>query len=514
MPRPILYRKFISMSFYSCSRLLTPAFFLILISSLLQPLYGNTGENTLQYSVQIESNDLKKAKVEMWFTVQDSLLYMSDIGANQLPKRWGTFVHGLKAESKAGNLLTIEEMEGAQWKIHVAKGEQVHLFYDIHLDHENYDWSSGIDGVAYAKEWGVFYTGRSLFIMNGIGIKDLKVNFKLPKNWKLSTPWEKMGENSFDYTVNTQTELSNSMFFAGEHEELLIKRDQFELVFALGGEEIIAQKEAFGKLATGILDYYIDLMGGVPNPAPDNKFNKSLVIINSSSATDGEVIGNNISILLEKNGDQMSQLIGRFMFAHEFFHLWNGKSFSPLNNDCEWFKEGFTNYYTLKSLFHVEYLNKQSFLSVLNNFFYQKYDADEGVGRLSMTQGDEKHDHWGLIYSGGFFVAISQDMIIRSETENAKSIDDVMRILFKKYGGTNGGYTLSEIQSLMSELSGLDQSDFFKTYIEGTQRIPLGHYLNLGGFNAEEESGKINISLKKTPDEKTRKITDGFFGIN
>lgn len=501
------------MTFYSPSRLSIPAFLLILISCFGQPLYGNNG-NTIEYSIQIESNDLKKAKVEVWFTVHDSLLYMSDIGANQLPKRWGTFVHGLKAESKEGNLLKIEEMEGAQWKIHAAKGDQVHLFYEIHLDHENYEWSGGIDGAAYAKEWGVFYTGRSIFIMNGKGNKDLKVTFKLPKNWKISTPWEKIEENSFVYALDTQTELSDSMFFAGEHEELLIKRDQFELVFALGGEEIIDQKEAFGNLATGVLDYYIDLFGGVPNPAPDNKFKKSLVIINSSSATDGEVIGNNISILLEKNGDQMSQLIGRFMFAHEFFHLWNGKSFTPLNNDCEWFKEGFSNYYTLKSLFHVGYLNKQSFLIVLNNFFYQKYDADEGVGRISMTNGDEKHDHWGLIYSGGFFAGISQDMIIRSETGNTKSIDDVMRTLFKKYGGTNKGYTLTEIQSLMSEMSGLDQSDFFKTYIEGTQRIPLAQYLNLGGFKAVEESGKINISSEESPDSMTRKITDGFFGIN
>ena len=141
----------------------------------------------------------------MWFTVHDSLLYMSDIGANQLPKRWGTFVHGLRAESKDGNLLTLEEMKGAQWKIHASKGDRVHLFYEIHLDHEDYDWSGGIDGAAYAKEWGVFYTGRSLFIMNGKDNNDLKVSFTLTKNWKLSTPWEKIEENSFVYAVDTQT---------------------------------------------------------------------------------------------------------------------------------------------------------------------------------------------------------------------------------------------------------------------------------------------------------------------
>lgn len=478
-------------------------------------LNGINKKNNDHYTIQIDSNNLKKAGVEWIFTVKDSLLYMSDIGANQFPDRWANFVHDLKAESRDGKLLKIEGLNGAQWKIYAEKGAKVKLSYVIHLDHEDYAWSGGIDGAAYASDWGVFYTGRSLFIMNGTGIKDLKVTFKTPENWRISTPWEKTTKGSKSYIIDTQTSLSDSMFFAGEHEELIIKRDDFELVFALGGEEIIAQKEAFGLLATGVLDYYIELMGGVPNPAPDNKFKKSIVIINSSnSVTDGEVIGNSISILLEKEGGQMSQLIGRFIFTHEFFHLWNGKSFAPVGNDCEWLKEGFTNYYSLKSLFHVGYLNKQSFLNVLNDFFYQKYDQDEGVGNLSMTNGDLKHDHWGLIYCGGLFAGISQDMIIRTQTQNEKSLDDVMRTLYRKYGGSNEGYTLAEIELMLSQTSGLDQSGFFESYIKGHERIPIGQYLNMADFDAIEENGKINISIKNKADLLTSETTDGFFGIN
>ena len=502
------------MKFYAYFRSMPAVLFLIAMCFLLSPAYGNPDKNTLQYSIQIESTNLKKAKIDMWFTVQDSLLYMSPAGAGHLPKRWGTFVHELRAESKDGNVLKIEEMEGAQWKIHAEKGDQVHLFYEIHLDHENYAWSGGIDGAAYAREWGVFYTGRSIFIMNGTRNKDLKVTFNIPDDWKISTPWEKIEPDSQTYLVDTQTDLSESMFFAGTHEEKIIKRDDFELIFVLGGEEIIKQKEVFGNLATGVLDYYINLMGGVPNPSPDNRFNKTIVVINSFSATDGEVIGNNISILLEEGGDQMSQVIGWFLFAHEFFHLWNGKSFSPVGNDCEWFKEGFTNYYTLKSLFHVGYLNRESYLNILNDFFYQRYDQDDGVGHISMTSGDEKHDHWGLIYSGGLFAGIAQDMIIRTATKNEKSLDDVMKTFYQKYGGTNSGYTLEEIQSVLSDMSGLNQSAFFNSYIVGQQRIPLGKYLNMGGFNAIEGNGKINISLEAQPDSNTLQISEGLFGLN
>ncbi|MGI9531407.1 hypothetical protein, partial [Lutimonas sp.] len=143
-----------------------------------------------------------------------------------------------------------------------------------------------------------------------------------------------------------------------------------------------------------------------------------------------------------------------------------------------------------------------------------RYITDTGVGKLSMTDGDQKHDHWGLIYSGGFFVGISQDMIIRASTANEKSLDDVMRTLFKKYGGTNNGYSLEEIEKLISEASGKDQTDFFKQYVSGVQQIPLAGYLQLAGFDAIEENNSIKISIKEQAPELEKKMADGLFGIN
>ena len=469
--------------------------------------------DSTSYSIRINKDNIKKAIVECMVKVEDSSLFMSSIGANQFPDRWATFVHELKATTPEGEPVKLESLSGAKWKVHVSDGSYVKLHYEVYLNHEDHEWSGGVDGAAYAREWGVFYTGRSIFIMSGTEKQHIKVNFNLPEKWSVSNPWNIIENKSKTYLVENLTSLADSMFFAGTHEEIILKRDGFQLIFALGGDEVIEQKESFSKMATGILDYYIDLMDGVPNPSPDNKFDKSIVVINSSSKTDGEVIGNNISILLEKDGDEMSELIGRFIFAHEFFHLWSGKSFAPVNDDCEWFKEGFANYYTLKSLFHIGFLNKESYLKVLNDFFYQRYIADEGTGKLSMIDGSLKHDHWGLIYSGGFFIGISQDMLIRSSSANQRSIDDVMRILFKKYGGTNEGYTLSELQKLMSEASGKDQTIFFKTYVQGVTKIPLDHFLKMGGFDAVDENGKLLVSLKKDANSTEIQISDGLFGI-
>jgi len=469
-------------------------------------------EEAISYSIAIDSNNVEVAKVNLSFTPTDSILYMN-YGANDLEKRWATFVHNIKAVSQNGKPVELEEIPDAKWIMHGTLNQKIVLTYDVHLDHEDYEWSGGIDGVAYSTDMGVFYTGRSLFIMNGEHRKKINVDFQLPPNWSVTTPWSENSNIPNSYRVINNTELANAMIFAGTHKEFSIKRDDFELVFALGSAETIADEAIFNNLAEGVMDYYIELMGAIPRPAPDNPFNKMVVVMSSHpSITDGEVIGNNISILIRNDADPFSVTISRFIFAHEFFHLWNGKSFRPDSENAEWFKEGFTNYYTLKALHHVGFLTDESYMDFLGNFFYKRYNDDNAVGKLSMTNGEEKHDHWGLIYGGGMLAGIAQDMIIRNATNNEKSIDDLMRSLFNKYGNSSESFTIEELQRLMSGLSGMDQAEFFNSYVLGTSKIPIENYLTLAGLNASVENGSLLLSKKEHPTQKEINIMNGLFG--
>ncbi|HRH41666.1 MAG TPA: M1 family aminopeptidase, partial [Pyrinomonadaceae bacterium] len=468
-------------------------------------------KDVISYTISIDKNNPKLAQVKVSFVPKDDVLYMN-AGGGQLPKRWATFVQNLQVKDEKGSPVSVEELPDAKWKMDLPEKQQVILNYEIKLDHENYKWSGGIDGVAFARNWGVFYASRTLLILNGESWKNINVEFNLPENWKVTTPWQSIKNKLNSFRVSNLTQLANSLIFAGTHEELSIKRKDFELVFALGGDEIIAQKEEFKNLAEGVLDYYIKLMGGVPNPAPDNKFKKAVVIINPSDATDGEVIGNNISILVGKDSDKTAKLFSRFIFAHEFFHLWNGKSFSPANDETEWFKEGFTNYYTLKALHHVGFLTDESFLEVLNSLFYQRYKNDDGVGKISLTKGEEKHDHWGLIYSGGMFIGIAQDLMIRKATNNERSLNDLMRNLFKKYGGTKKNYDLKEIQQKMSELNGQDQTEFFKDYIWGTAKLPVADFFKIAGLSAKIQNEDLILSKQENTMTLQKNILEGLFG--
>lgn len=472
-------------------------------------LAANELDDTSNYKITIPQDNHQIAIVTASLRPIDKTFYMFR-GANQLPKRWSTFVSNFQIIGEDNQFIPFTAMEDGTWQLSTLPHGRVTFSYQINLDHEKHSWSGGVDGAAYSRDWGVFYTARSLFIVNGEERENINVEFDLPEHWQVTTPWQRPGSETQRFIVPDYHNLSTSILFAGTHKQLSINQGQFELLLALGGEEILAQEKVFTDMAQGVLQYYTDLMGGIPRLHTQDATIKSVVVINPSEKTDGEALGNNISILLESDGDQMSQVIARFIFAHEFFHLWNGKSFTPQADDTEWFKEGFTNYYTLKALHHIGYLNDESFLEFLANFFYQKYDSDDGVGNLSMSNGELKHDHWGLIYSGGMFVAIAQDMQIRSASNNEKSLDEMMRFMFDNYTGSS--YNIGDVERALNTLSNDSQEDFFNRYIVGTERIPLSQYLELANIETIQDNGQTIFRIREEPDKDKSKIRSGFFG--
>lgn len=483
----------------------------ILLATFNSYAARSKGDGASTYLITIDDSNHRLAKVRAVMATSDEYLFMAP-GAQILPRRWATFVEDLKVVDAAGKPVAVTELPDAKWKLDISGPTKITLTYTVRLDHEKREWPGGIDGVAYATDWGVFWTSRALLIMNGANRSDISVGFNLPAAWRVTAPWKPNRKNANTFVAGNQTDLAEAMIFAGTHREISVKRSGFELIFALGGSEIVARTEEFRKMAEGVMDYYIALMGGVPNPPPSNRFERAVVIINSANNTDGEVIGNNISLLVDRNGGELAKLFSTFIFAHEFFHFWNGKSITPKDDDCEWFKEGVSNYYTIKALHHVGFLDEAGFFRALNDIFYQRYRTDSGLGKIPLTAGGEKHDHWGIIYGGGMFAGIGQDLMIRRASGNRKSLDDLMRSMFKRYGGTSDEYSLEELRRRLTELNGTDQSEFFKSYVSGGAPIPIAEFLPIAGLDATIEDGNLKVVRSEKSNPAKNRIRAGLLG--
>ncbi len=432
-----------------------------------------------------------------------------------LPQRWPQYIHNLTVKDPYGHLVPVRSTGEGTWVLtQMGKGAHVSLSYEMVLAHEEINWPGGIDGVAYRRDWGIMATGRSLFIMNGKDKVDIRVHIEAPESWNISASWPSDGAGN-NYRVGSLLALQESFIVAGNHKEISIDREGFTLKFVLGGEKVKGEASRYSEVATEVMDYYIDLMGGTPKPAPGLELKQSLVLISQSDQVDGEVIGNHLSMFMNPGGNPMEQMAGWFMFAHEFYHLWNGKTLRFTNTSTDWFKEGISNYYTIKALKQTGFIDEESLLAILNNLFYQRYIQDPAYGALApadAASGFDKDNHWGLVYGGGLFAGITMDMEIRNRTANARSLDDLMRSFYKAYGGTNRRIRQEDILAGVNQLGSTDFSGFFREHIQGPEPIALGPCMKFAGVRVQTDGGQLEFahSSEKTPLQKA--IWEGFLG--
>lgn len=160
------------------------------------------------------------------------------------------------------------------------------------------------------------------------------------------------------------------------------------------------------------------------------------------------------------SGDQLNTRAGKNrmynFLAHEYFHHYNVKrirpvELGPFNYDAQnrtrmlWVSEGFTVYYPYLILKKAGLMSEEEVFSALQRDI-SSYENKPGHRFQSATQasfetwedgpfgrtGDEAYKTISY-YSKGPVLGAMLDFKIRHETQNMKSLDDVMRALYQTY---------------------------------------------------------------------------------
>lgn len=197
--------------------------------------------------------------------------------------------------------------------------------------------------------------------------------------------------------------------------------------------------------------------------------------------------------------------------SHEYFHTWNVKrikpaAFAPYDLQVEnytpllWLFEGFTSYYDDLMLFRCGLIDEAQYLKMMAKTIN---GVLLGSGRRKQSVAESSFDAWvkyyrqdenapnAIIsyYTKGSLVALGLDLMIRSETKNKKSLDDVMRALWQKYGrdffannaSSGRGVTEAAVESLFDAVTGLKLKRFFDRFVRGTEDLPLAKLFATAG---------------------------------
>lgn len=190
------------------------------------------------------------------------------------------------------------------------------------------------------------------------------------------------------------------------------------------------------------------------------------------------------------------------LVAHEFFHTWNVRRLRPktlVNYDYDqeqyfqelWVAEGITSYYDDLFLPRAGMCTPDEYLGRLNKAVA---DVQKSPGRKVQSLFDSSFDAWTKYYrpdenaknsrvsyyTKGSLVGLLLDVEIRRATNNEKSLDDVMRQLWREHRET--GYTNEDVVRICNEISGVDLGEWFKDSLETTKELnfePLHEFYGL-----------------------------------
>jgi predicted metalloprotease with PDZ domain len=215
--------------------------------------------------------------------------------------------------------------------------------------------------------------------------------------------------------------------------------------------------------------------------------------------------------------------------SHEYFHSWNVKrirpaAFVPYDLEREnytrllWVFEGFTSYYDDLMLARARLYSEEQYLEALGKTMTTVMQRS---GRLKQSVAESSFDAWikyyrqdenapnSLVsyYQKGSLIAAAIDLTLRERTQGRRSLDDVMRLLWRRARSAGAGYRgvgENDLPAVIEEATGVDIGRLVRTWSEGTRDIdfvglftPFGIAVERGLALEEPHFALLGIKIRR-----------------
>jgi len=396
----------------------------------------------------------------------------------------------------SGNKLAWKKTSKNCWEINTESEKFIRVTYDIFAFRTSVADSFLDDGRGFISPTGIF--------MYPDGKKDHPVTVSI-------IPYEKFAEISTG--LDPVPGKKNSFYATGFdvlYDSPILAGNQEILRFETGGIPYTIAAENLGKIERSrliedyrkIVETSTSLIGEIPY--------KHYTFIMMNKGMGGLEHTNSMAVFSNRLDIGSSELSGGWLsfIAHEFFHLYNVKTIRPIAlgpfdydkenyTDMLWFSEGVTSYYenlilNRAGLFKREDVFRELKTSISN---YENIP-----GHLFQSVAESGFDSWMLFfnrsenasnttisyYDKGCALGMLLDLRIRYESGNKKSLDDVMRTLYKVYyKEQKRGFTNDEFREVCEKTAGASLAEIFDVYIPTTHEIDYSKYLAYAGLSID-----------------------------
>jgi predicted metalloprotease with PDZ domain len=412
-----------------------------------------------------------------------------------LVREYARHIQDFVAEDSQRKILASHKVSKNYWQVATENSSTIVVKYRVYAN-ELTVRTNHLDATH-----GYFNGAALFFFIPGLEQAPIKVEIIPPQaDWQVTTTLSAVAEKEntfiaqdFDTLVDTPIEVGTQQIYDFE----VLEKPHSWAIWSQGNvqpKQLIAD-------TTKVIETEAELFGGLP-------YERYLFLLHlSGSSYGGLEHKNSCTLNYPRFGFRDREKYERFiqLVAHEFFHLWNVKRIRPkalekFDYEAEnyttslWFCEGTTSYYDLLIPLRAGIYNRRTYLTNLSKDINKYLDTP---GRKVQPLGESSYDAWIKLYRRdaysdnnqisyylkGQLVSLLLDLLIRAKYNNKRSLDDVMRIMWQRFGQDEIGFSEAQLRAVIAEVAEEDLNDFFTRYIETTEELPFDDYLNSFGLH-------------------------------
>ena len=431
----------------------------------------------------------------------------------------------LRAVNEAGRKVRVEKTDKQTWQAAPVNGP-------LTLRYEVYAWDMSVRA-AHLDDTTGFFNGTSVFLA-AVGHEDAPclVDIQKPagpayRSWRVATALpEARGTRRYgfgEYSAQNYDELADHPVTLGEFALATFKAHGVPHDIVIAGRVVALDMARLAADLKRICEAQIALFEPKSKKAPVERY-----VFMTQAVSDGygglehrastALICNRSDLPVEgrpQTTEGYRTYLG--LCSHEYFHTWNVKrikpaAFAPYDLTREnytsllWLFEGFTSYYDDLILVRTGLISPEEYFALLGKVVG---GVMRGSGRLKQTVAESSFDAWVKYYrqdenapnaivsyyTKGSLVALAFDLTIRAQTNNRKSLDDVMRLLWQRFGrdfyrGKPVGVAEDEVEEIFAEATGADLGALFEQAVRSTRDLPLETMLEPFGVSLAPERDK------------------------
>ncbi|HEX3166315.1 MAG TPA: hypothetical protein VHQ93_08620 [Chitinophagaceae bacterium] len=403
----------------------------------------------------------------------------------------------LKATDETGKELRWEKTNDNTWRVSSNNSNTVNLSYEIKTVRP-------FVATAYLDETRAYILPAAVFLYIDKMIRQpVRVTVVPESKWnRVATGLDSLPGKKFTYAAPDFDILYDSPILVGDLEELTPFKVRGVTHRFIGLKLGDFDRQQFILDLQKVVDAAVNIIGHIPyknytfiaiGPGPGG-------IEHLNNTTFG-FNGNNF-----KNRD--SYIRSLHFLAHEYFHHYNVKRIRPIElgpfdydkgsrTKMLWVSEGLSVYY---EYLVVKRAGITTDAELFNVFRGNMMAFENKPGRLYQTLEQASYETWSdgpfgrtgdevnktiSYYDKGPAVGLLFDFKIRQVTNNKKSLDDVMRFLYKEYyQKQQRGFTEEELKNAFESVAGISLAQEFE-YITTTKELDYPTYFNYAGLDID-----------------------------